>query len=75
MAYAYGTSACVTNAVDAYLTAGTLPANGLTCTGDVQPFTKPLETTTPQAQSATGKNAKQTPVFVPTIPSTLPGTR
>ena len=75
-AYAYErTSACVTNAVDAYLTAGTLPANGLTCVGDVQPFTKPLETTTPQAQSATGKNAKQTPVFVPTIPPTLPGTR
>ena len=72
---AYGTSACVTGAVDAYLIAGTLPAQGLTCVGDVQPFAKPLEPTTPQAQSATGKHTKQSPVFVPTIPSTLLGTR
>jgi len=72
---AYRSSACLTGAVDAYLIAGTLPAQGLTCVGDVQPFAKPLETTTPQAQSATGKHTKQAPVFVPTIPSTLLGTR
>ncbi|MEU5946517.1 alpha/beta hydrolase [Micromonospora sp. NPDC047465] len=35
---AYGTSACVTGAVDAYLVRGTLPAKGTVCTGDVQPF-------------------------------------
>lgn len=35
---AYGTSACVTGAVDAYLLKGTLPAKGTVCTGDVQPF-------------------------------------
>ena len=35
---AYGTSMCVTDAVDAYLVAGTLPAEGTTCTGDAQPF-------------------------------------
>ena len=72
---AYRSSACLTGAVDAYLIAGTLPAQGLTCVGDVQPFAKPLEPTTPQAQSATGKHTKQAPVFVPTIPSTLLGTR
>ena len=72
---AYGTSACVTNAVDAYLLAGTLPANGRTCVGDVQPFTKPLETATPQSSSAGGTGTNQAPVFVPTIPSILLGTR
>ncbi|MFG1774893.1 alpha/beta hydrolase [Micromonospora sp. NPDC049048] len=35
---AYGTSACVTGAVDAYLLRGALPANGKVCVGDVQPF-------------------------------------
>ncbi|MGN9917922.1 alpha/beta hydrolase [Micromonospora palomenae] len=35
---AYGTSACVTGAVDAYLLKGTLPKKGTLCTGDVQPF-------------------------------------
>ncbi|SCL62132.1 TAP-like protein [Micromonospora citrea] len=38
---AYGTSACVTGAVDAYLIRGALPANGTVCTGDVQPFAEP----------------------------------
>lgn len=35
---AYGTSACVTNAMDAYLLKGTLPKAGTVCRGDVQPF-------------------------------------
>ncbi|MBQ1072471.1 alpha/beta fold hydrolase [Micromonospora sp. C31] len=35
---AYGTSACATGAVDAYLLRGALPANGKVCVGDVQPF-------------------------------------
>ena len=39
---AYGTSACVTDAVDAYLLTGQTPAAGTVCTGDVQPFTEPL---------------------------------
>jgi pimeloyl-ACP methyl ester carboxylesterase len=39
---AYGSSACVTRATDAYLLRGTLPAVGTVCVGDVQPFTQPL---------------------------------
>lgn len=35
---AYGTSACVTGAVDQYLLRGVLPAKGAVCVGDVQPF-------------------------------------
>ncbi len=35
---AYGTSACVNGAIEAYLVRGTLPAKGTVCTGDVQPF-------------------------------------
>jgi len=35
---AYGTSACTTGAVDAYLLKGTLPKAGTVCVGDVQPF-------------------------------------
>ncbi len=38
---AYGTSACATGAVDAYLLRGALPAPGTVCVGDVQPFTDP----------------------------------
>ncbi len=35
---AYGTSACATSAIDAYLLKGTLPAVGTVCAGDLQPF-------------------------------------
>lgn len=35
---AYGTSACVTNAMDAYLLKATLPRAGKVCKGDIQPF-------------------------------------
>jgi pimeloyl-ACP methyl ester carboxylesterase len=35
---AYGTSDCVTSAVDGYLLRSRLPAKGRTCTGDVQPY-------------------------------------
>ncbi|MCM0676019.1 alpha/beta hydrolase [Micromonospora phytophila] len=35
---AYGTSACVTGAIDAYLVRGALPAKGTVCVGDIQPF-------------------------------------
>ena len=39
---AYGTSACVTTAMDTYLLTVSLPPRGTTCTGDDQPFTTPL---------------------------------
>ena len=35
---AYGSSACTTDAVDAYLLKGTRPPVGKVCVGDVQPF-------------------------------------
>lgn len=35
---AYGTSSCVTNAVEKYLLKATLPARGKRCVGDIQPF-------------------------------------
>ncbi|WBB78826.1 alpha/beta hydrolase [Micromonospora sp. WMMD882] len=35
---AYGTSVCVTGAVDRYLLTGTPPAEGTVCVGDLQPF-------------------------------------
>ncbi|GIJ14265.1 alpha/beta hydrolase [Micromonospora gifhornensis] len=35
---AYGTSACVTDAMDAYLLRVTLPRKGTVCKGDIQPF-------------------------------------
>ncbi|MFI7523689.1 alpha/beta hydrolase [Micromonospora globbae] len=40
---AYGTSACATGAVDAYLLRGTLPAKDTVCTGDAQPFAEPTD--------------------------------
>jgi pimeloyl-ACP methyl ester carboxylesterase len=49
---AYGTSACVTAAVDAYLVRGTLPAEGTVCVGDVQPFRQPLATAAPVPDGA-----------------------
>lgn len=60
---AYGTSACVTTAVENYLLAKKLPAAGLRCTGDVQPFTTSLAGIT--SQVATGNN--RAPV-VPIVP-------
>lgn len=40
---AYGTSDCVTGAVDAYLLTKKVPAKGKVCVGDEQPFTSELE--------------------------------
>ena len=51
---AYGTSACVTGAVDAYLLRGALPAKGTVCVGDVQPF---VETPEPAERAASDKSA------------------
>lgn len=40
---AHGSSACVDDALAAYLVSGTLPARGTVCTGDLQPFTTPQD--------------------------------
>jgi pimeloyl-ACP methyl ester carboxylesterase len=59
---AYGTSECVTDAVDAYLITGTLPAEGTVCVGDIQPFTTPLaeegEPGSPEEPSGPGAGAR-----------------
>ena len=57
---AYGTSACVTDAVDAYLLTGQTPAAGTVCTGDVQPFTEPLGSE-PGPQSRRGRSGAAAP--------------
>jgi pimeloyl-ACP methyl ester carboxylesterase len=44
---AYGTSACVSDAVNSYLLTLALPSRGTVCTGDAQPFTVPLPTGAP----------------------------
>lgn len=50
---AYGTSDCVTGAIDAYLLAVRLPAKGLRCVGDAQPFAGgPVTTTAKTLQDA-----------------------
>jgi pimeloyl-ACP methyl ester carboxylesterase len=60
---AYGTSDCVTSAVDTYVLTKSLPAEGTRCVGDVQPFTTSLADLTTAA--ATGN---QRPPVVPVLP-------
>lgn len=68
---AYGTSDCVTNAVDRYLLSGALPARGTVCVGP-QPFSQPLATDPPApARSA----APQATVPSQTAPATSSGAR
>ncbi|KQY46441.1 alpha/beta hydrolase [Cellulomonas sp. Root137] len=64
---AYGTSACVTDAVDTYLLRGRTPAAGTVCTGDVQPFTVPLGTAERRAAPD-----RPLPPVVPPLPGALP---
>lgn len=47
---AYGTSACVTSRVDAYLLTGAQP-DGTVCIGDEQPFSSPLESVSDTASA------------------------
>ncbi|WP_320067731.1 alpha/beta hydrolase [Micromonospora sp. RTGN7] len=74
---AYGTSACATGAIDAYLIKGTLPAKGTVCVGDAQPFvelpaTAAVERTptsksdlTRRAAPARGEPKRLPPVLAP----------
>lgn len=68
---AYGTSACVTDAVDAYLLTGATPAAGTVCTGDVQPFTEPLGGEE-DPQSRRSAPARPLPPVVPPLPGAVP---
>jgi pimeloyl-ACP methyl ester carboxylesterase len=60
---AYGTSACVTDAVSAYLLRKAVPATGTTCFGDLQPFTVPLEPANPASPADAG--ARRAPAATP----------
>ncbi|WP_205718469.1 alpha/beta hydrolase [Actinomadura sp. WMMA1423] len=83
---AYGTSDCVTKAVEGYLVRVALPPAGKVCVGDVQPFAKNpetvLETRGPADASAmatqvsaAGNGSKLPPVAVRVPASVLLGTR
>lgn len=65
---AYGTSVCVTRAVDRYLLSVALPDRGTRCVGDDQPFTEPLDSVglrrTPPTRSL--------PPVVPPMPAAVP---
>ena len=63
---AYGTSACVTDAVTNYLLTGKTPASGTVCQGNYQPFRQPLEAVTGQ----TARDARKglPPVVPPAMP-------
>ncbi|GIG38943.1 alpha/beta hydrolase [Cellulomonas phragmiteti] len=64
---AYGTSACVTGAVDRYLLSGELPAEGATCVGDAQPFVE-------QPQTRSAQEPRSLPPVVPPVPGATPRT-
>ncbi|TYB34636.1 alpha/beta hydrolase [Micromonospora sp. AP08] len=73
---AYGTSACVTGAVDAYLLRGTLPARGTLCTGDAQPFQdEPAATRAAASKSdlaRAGEPGRGEPKRLPPVVAPLP---
>ena len=70
---AYGTSECVTAAVDTYLLTGRFPPVGTRCVGDAQPFATPLEPVPgePGTRSRTVDPGRLPPV-VPPLPGALP---
>ncbi|WP_433466288.1 alpha/beta hydrolase [Spirillospora sp. CA-128828] len=83
---AYGTSACVTKAVDAYLVRAALPPAGKVCVGDIQPFADnpekapasrgPADASAMATQvKAAGQGTKLPPVATRVPSSILLGTR
>ncbi|MBX6767886.1 MAG: alpha/beta fold hydrolase, partial [Actinomadura rubrobrunea] len=83
---AYGTSACVTNAVDRYLVDVALPAEGTVCVGDLQPFgvasaaarteRGPAGAAALAAPNGPARSGKRLPPVAPPLPeSVLLGTR
>jgi pimeloyl-ACP methyl ester carboxylesterase len=65
---AYGTSACVTTAVEHYLLTKGVPPAGTTCVGDIQPFTDPIG----GAPALRAQGGRQLPPVVPPLPGALP---
>jgi pimeloyl-ACP methyl ester carboxylesterase len=60
---AYGTSACVTGAMDRYLLSKTLPAKGTVCAGADQPFTARVTAAARTRSAAGGSDKILPPVF------------
>ncbi len=58
---AYDSSACLQNAVDRYLVTGRLPAKGLVCVGEDQPFTENLPEPEPDEKSGTSRTTMAAP--------------
>ncbi|MGL5817007.1 MAG: alpha/beta hydrolase [Phycicoccus sp.] len=69
---AYGTSECVTVAMERYLLNRALPAAGTTCVGDLQPFTEPLDDGGTAQRRSTG--GRELPPVVPPQPGSVPRT-
>jgi pimeloyl-ACP methyl ester carboxylesterase len=68
---AYGTSACVTEAVDSYLLSRARPPVGTVCVGDDQPFTEPLEEG-PEERYQAPEERRGLPPVVPPLPGATP---
>ncbi|MFI5492396.1 alpha/beta hydrolase [Actinoplanes sp. NPDC051859] len=62
---AYGTSTCVTKAMDAYLLKGTLPAAGTVCRSKMQPFLRTNPLVSAEAVTASGKQLPPVAGFFP----------
>ncbi len=63
---AYGTSDCATGAIDAYLLDVELPARGVRCRGDAQPFEG--DPTAGQGLRAASERGRRAPVVPPVLP-------
>ncbi|MCI4063166.1 alpha/beta hydrolase [Micromonospora sp. R77] len=75
---AYGTSECVTAAVDSYLLTGRLPARGTRCFGDSQPFEELPEAvraeSSKSALARAGQPGRGEPKRLPPVVAPLPVT-
>lgn len=65
---AYGSSSCVTDAVDRYLLSRKLPAKGKICVGDYQPFSEELEAESRSKRATSPERLEPRIVGVPAIP-------
>ncbi|WP_432050987.1 alpha/beta hydrolase [Verrucosispora sp. NA02020] len=77
---AYGTSACATGAIDAYLLRLTLPKKGTVCHGDIQPFEELPESaagarvdTSKEDLAAKGAPRRGAPKQLPPVVVPMPG--